>query len=330
MITAATAIRVGTAEARSAGVARGELQVGDTPDGEPVTIPVLIARGAGPGPVLWLHGCVHGDEYCGAFILHEAFRTMDPVRLTGAVVALPILNITASQRGQRMSPFASFGHGDLNRCFPGAPDGAFTDQMAHAIYGELRQWADYFIDFHTALTPDTRWALFANAPGEVGRKGEGLARAFGLKSTLPAPMDILGGSAMIAAARDGIPSLIVEMGGINGAFDGETVQEGAERLRNVMRNLGMLSGPPTEHGPLTYFSNFAWVSATRGGLFEPAVRCGDRLDKGTPVGRYFNAHGDVVEEVASPHAGVVLAIHPGPAMATGEVLVHIGLDPREV
>ncbi|HXJ84202.1 MAG TPA: succinylglutamate desuccinylase/aspartoacylase family protein [Candidatus Methylomirabilis sp.] len=330
MITGTTTIRVGTAEAAGTGVTRGELRVGDAPDGEAITIPVAIVRGASDGPVLWLHGCVHGDEYCGAFIIHEALRAIDPARLAGAVVALPMLNITASQRGQRMSPFATFGHGDLNRCFPGSPDGAFTDQMAYAIYEGLRRWADYFIDFHTAFTPDTRWALFANAPGEVGRKSEGLARAFGLKSTLPAPMDILGGSAMIAAARDGIPSLIVEMGGLGPAFEAETVREGAERLRNVLRHLRMLPEPPKEHGPLTYFSNFAWVSATRGGLFEPAVRCGERLDKGSLIGRYTSAHGDILEEVASPHAGVVLAMHPGPAMATGEVLVHIGLDPREV
>jgi predicted deacylase len=330
VITATTAIRVGTAEAVAVGTSRGELRVGDTADGEAVTIPVAIVRGAGDGPVLWLNGCVHGDEYCGAFIIHEVLRTVEPTRLAGAVVALPMLNITASQRGQRMSPFATFGHGDLNRCFPGTPDGAFTDQMAHAIYSELRRWADYFIDFHTALTPDTRWALFANAPGEVGRKSEGMARAFGLKSTLPAPMDILGGSSMIAAARDGIPSVIVEMGGIGSAFERDTVLEGAERLRNVLRHLGMVPETPTDHGPLTYFSNFAWVNATRGGLFEPAVRCGQRLDKGTLVGRYTNAHGEIVDEVASPHAGVVLAIHPGPAMATGDVLVHIGLDPREV
>ncbi len=330
MITATTVIRVGSAEASAAGVARGELRVGDTPDGEVITIPVAIVRGAGEGPVLWLHGCVHGDEYCGAFIIHEVLRTVDPAGLAGVVVALPILNITASHRGQRMSPFATFGHGDLNRCFPGMPDGAFTDQMAYAIYGELRRWANYFVDFHTALTPDTRWALFANAPGEVGSKAEGMARAFGLKSTLPAPMEILGGSAMMAAARDGIPSLIVEMGGIGPAFERETIMEGAERLRNVMRHLEMLPGPPTEHGPLTYFSNFAWVNATRGGLFEPAVRCGERLDKGTLLGRYMSAHGDILEEVVSPCAGIVLAMHPGPAMATGDVLVHIGLDPREV
>ena len=329
MITATTVLRAGTAESRGPGAARGELRVGDAPDGESITIPVAIVRGAADGPVLWLHGCVHGDEFCGAFIIHEVLRTIDASRLAGAVVALPMLNISASHRSQRMSPFATFGYGDLNRCFPGNPDGAFTDQMAYAIYGSLRQYADCFIDFHTALTPDTRWALFANAPGDVGRRSEGMARAFGLRSTLPSPMDILGGSAMIAAARDGIPSLIVEMGGIGPAFERETVLEGAERLRNVMRHLGMLAEKPTEHGPLTYFSNFAWVNATRGGLFERAVQCGQRVDKGTLVGRYISAHGDILEEVKSPHAGIVLAIHPGPAMGTGDVLVHIGLDPRD-
>ena len=59
------------------------------------------------------------------------------------------------------------------------------------------------------------------------------------------------------------------------------------------------------------------------------MRCGQRLDKGTLLGRYMSAHGDILEEVASLHAGIVLAMHPGPAMATGDVLVHIGLDPRE-
>ena len=98
MITTATVIRVGTAEAAGVGVSRGELRVGDTPDGEAVTIPVTIVRGAAEGPVLWIHGCVHGDEFCGAFIIHELLRTLEADRLAGVVVALPMLNITASQR----------------------------------------------------------------------------------------------------------------------------------------------------------------------------------------------------------------------------------------
>jgi uncharacterized protein len=323
-------IKIGSAVSSTAGIAKGRLKVGDTPDGRPVEIPVLIGRGAKDGPTLWLHGCVHGNEYCGTFIIHQLFRELDTDALSGTVIALPALNLTAFRKNQRMSPFEGYGGGDLNRCFPGKPDGSLTEQMAYAIYSELKQHADFLIDFHTAMTSDVRWALYANADGEVGKKAEGIARAFGYNSTLPAPTDILGGSAMMTAAKDGIPAYIVEAGGKGPAFTPDAVADGAERLANVLRHLEMAPGAVTDYGPLTYFSNFAWVMSTRGGLFQRAVLCGDRLEEGTVLGQYYDLYGAPDGEAVSPHAGVVLAIHPGPLMANGETLVHIGLDPREV
>ena len=323
-------IRIGSAVSTETGIAKGHLTVGDLPDGRPVRIPVMIARGAAPGETLWLHGCVHGNEYCGTFIIHELFRNLDAGQLKGTVIALPILNLTAFRRKQRMSPFEGYGGGDLNRCFPGKPDGTLSEQMAHAIYRPLKQHADYLIDFHTAMTPDVRWALYADAEGETGSKAEGIARAFGFNSTLPAPTGILGGSAMMTAARDGIPGFIIEAGGKGPAFTEEAVQDGHARLRNVLRHLGLLPGAVTDYGPLTYFSNFAWVHSTRGGLFQRAVQCGDRIEEGTVLGQYYDLYGNPDGEAKSPHPGIVLAIHPGPMMANGETLVHIGLDPREV
>lgn len=323
-------IIIGTAISAEAGLSTGEMHIGDMPDGEPITIPVAIIRGQSEGPVLWLEACVHGDEICGTYIVHEILRTVAPEDLHGTLIALPMLNITASQRNQRMSPFEGFSHGDLNRNFPGDPNGSLTAQMAHAIYTPMKQYADYLIDLHTALTVDVRWALYANAAGEVGRRGAGIAKAFGYKSTLPAPLDILGGSAMMTAAKDGIPAFIVEAGGIGPAFDRETVTDAAERLRNVLRHLEMLPGEVTDYGPQYNFSNFAWVNATRGGLFEAAVKCGQRIEEGTLIGRYYDVFGDVVEEKHSPNAGIVLAINCGPVMPTGDVLIHIGLNPQEV
>lgn len=323
-------LEIGTVASRGPGLTKGYLKIADLPDGRPIQIPVLILRGQKPGPTLWLHGCVHGNEYCGAFTIHELLRELPAKELNGTIVALPILNITAFEKNQRMSPFEGYGGGDLNRCFPGDPKGSLTQQMAHAIYVLLKQHADYLIDFHTAMTADVHWALFANMPGETGKQSEGMARAFGFKSTLPAPPDILGGSAMMAAAKDGIPAMIIEAGGKGSAFTDEIVSDGAARLRNVMRHLKMLPGPVTNHGKLWYFSNFAWVHATRGGLFQRAVRCDDRIDAGAVLGHYYDLFGDPAGEAISPNAGIVLAIHPGPIMASGETLVHIGLDPREV
>jgi predicted deacylase len=323
-------IEIGSARADGPGLVKGFLKVAELPDGRPMQIPVMILRGERAGPTLWLHGCVHGNEYCGAFIIHETLRSVTPGDLAGTIVALPILNITAFEKNQRMSPYEGYNGGDLNRCFPGQADGMLTQQMAHAIYSGLRQHADYLVDFHTALTEDVHWALYPNVSGDVGAKSEGLARAFGFKSTLPAPPNILAGSAMMTAAKDGIPALIVEAGGKGAAFSDEVVADGAERLRNVMRHLGMLEGKVKDYGPLTYFSNFAWVTATRGGLFQRAVRCDDRITVGTRLGTYFDLHGAPLGDALSPHDGIVLAIHPGPIMGSGETLVHIGLDPREV
>jgi predicted deacylase len=257
-------------------------------------------------------------------------RTLDAGKLAGTVVALPALNITAFEKGQRMSPFEGYSGGDLNRNFPGSETGGLTQQIAHAIYTQLKAHADYLVDFHTALTADVAWALFANVPGEVGKKAEGIARAFGFRSTLPAPLDILAGSAMMTAAKDGIPAFIVEAGGKGPAFTDEVVADGAERLRNICRHLKLLPGKVTDYGKLFHFSNFAWVHATRGGLFQRAVRCGDRIEKGTVLGHYFDLHGNPAGEATAPHPGIVLAIHSGPLMANGETLIHIGLDPREV
>jgi predicted deacylase len=323
------AIVIGSARAEGRGIVRGKLKTGVLPDGSPLEIPVVIARGAEDGPVLWLHGCVHGNEYCGAFTILELMRALDVNQLRGAVVALPILNLAAFQKMQRMSPFELYGGGDLNRCFPGQKDGPLTQQIGHAIYSHLKRYANFLIDYHTAFTGDTRWALYADVGGAVSEAGLGIAKAYGFKHTLPAPPTILGGSAMMAAAKDGIPAYIVESGGINSAFTRDLVRDGAERLRNVLRHLKMLPGAVTDYGTLTLFSNFAWCNAPFGGLFRAAVKPGDPIKKGAAVGTFYNLHGDKIGAAKAPASGIVLATHAGPVMPQGDTMVHIGLNPRQ-
>lgn len=322
-------IRIGSLISNQPGVGRGWLKVADHPDGSPMEIPVVVVRGARPGKTLWLHGCVHGNEYCGTKIIHELLNSLDERSMMGTVVALPILNITAFQRSQRMSPFEGYNGGDLNRCFPGQPDGSLTQQIAYHVFRHLKQYADVLVDFHTAMTPDVRWALYSDVSGEVGSAAEAIARAFGYYNTLAAPPDILAGSAMMTAAQLGIPGFIVEAGGKGAAFNRHTILDGAERMRNVLRRLGILAGEVIHYGNIAKFSNFAWITASRGGLFQPAVRCGDLLKEGMVIGNYFDCWGNPTGTAQSRHVGTVLAIHPGPLMGNGETLVHIGLNARE-
>jgi len=320
-------IIVGSARAEGAGRFQGMLKVGSMPDGVPIELPVIIVRGAQAGPVMWLHGCVHGNEYCGAYSIHEFTRSLDPAHITGAVIALPILNITGFRSRQRSSPFEIFNNTDMNRCFPGNPDGGMTEQMAYVVFTELKRYATHFIDFHTAYTADTRWALYADLGGEVSRVGRLMAEAFGFENTLPTPHGTLQTSALMAAGGEGIPGFLVEAGGVGPAFTRETVLDVAERLRNIGRAIGLLPGAVTPYPPLTTFSNFHWATAPRGGLFAAAVKCGDTVKKGQKIGTYYNLFGDVDDEATAPASGVVLAINPGPIIPQGDVMIHIGLDP---
>lgn len=321
-------IEVGTARADGPGRFDGALKVAENPDGTAVEIPVIIVRGAKDGPVLWMHACVHGDEYCGTFNVQSFARSLVPSEMSGTVIALPILNITAFRAYHRMSPFEGFNNGDMNRCFPGNPNGGFTEQMAYVIYENLKKHATHLVDFHTAYTRDTRWALYADHGGDVSRVGRQMAEAFGYAHTLPTPAGTLVGSSMMTAGGDGIPAYIIEAGGLGSSFDMEIVADVTERLRNLARSIGILPGEVTDYGPLTTFSNFHWANAPRGGLFRPCVKGGDLVKEGDVVGTYYNLHGDASGDVTAPASGVVLAYHPGPIIPQGDVLVHIGLNPQ--
>jgi predicted deacylase len=322
-------LKVGSAAISKPGIAKGWLKVGDMPHGQPMEVPVMLVKGAKAGPTLWLQAAIHGNEYSGTYIIHEFIRNLDPKKLKGDVVAIPALNITAYQAGTRGSPFDIYGGSDMNRVFPGKVDGTLTEQMAYHVYNELKRVATAMVDFHTAFMPNTRWSLFTKVDGEAGKKAEGMARAFGYPVILPSKTAVLSSSCYMCAAREGIPGLIVEAGGKGPGFTPEVVKDGAERMRNVARELGMIDEPVAPpRNKSVFISEFAWVRATRGGLFQPTVTCGDTIKKGQVIGQYFDMFGDLVDEARASHPGVVLNMHPGPLMISGETLIHIGLDPQ--
>jgi len=328
-LAAGATLAVGSASAAPGTAGTGWLKIGEMPDGRPMEIPVIVVNGARPGPTLWIQACIHGDEYCGCFIAQDFANGLDPADMTGAVVTLPTLNGTAFNAGRRTSPFDITGGWDLNRCFPGVRDGAPTEQMAHAIFQEILRVADAMIDFHTGGTKETRWLLYANVEGEVGQRSEAMARAFGFEVILPTPPTTLTGSAFINAAKRGIPGIIVESGGYGPAFDRHLVEEGAAKLADVARQLGILPGAAPKNGPFTYLGDFAWINAPRGGLYRPVLRGGERVKQGEPIGRFYDLYGDLIEEVKAPASGIVLTAHPGPALPAGETLIQIGTSPRE-
>lgn len=106
-----------------------------------------------PGPKYAIVGGIHGDEVAGwkaALLLKERRDFI------GEVLIIPQANILADKREERYpgygKPVNGVTYKDLNRNFPGDPDGNITKQIAYAISETVKSFnPDVIIDLHESL-----------------------------------------------------------------------------------------------------------------------------------------------------------------------------------
>ncbi|MDR5734227.1 N(2)-acetyl-L-2,4-diaminobutanoate deacetylase DoeB [Caballeronia sp. LZ025] len=109
-----------------------------------VMIPVTVVK-RGEGPTALLTGGNHGDEYEGPIALAKLASTLKEEDVSGRVIIVPYMNYPAFRAGTRTSPIDA---GNLNRSFPGKPDGTVTQKIADYFQRHLLPLADYVLDIH--------------------------------------------------------------------------------------------------------------------------------------------------------------------------------------
>jgi uncharacterized protein len=286
--------------------------------------PCFHAGGAHDGPHLVVIAGIHGCEYSSIKGVVELMRGLDPAELTGAVTAVPIVNV-ASFRDR--TPFVSPGDGkNLNRCFPGEPDGTYSDQLAHHVFTELISPADALIDLHggdlvEALEP---FALYDGSP--VEETARAMAVAFGLPYLVRTEREgaPIGGTTSAAAADVGVAGITAEVGGC-GLLEADAVAAHVRGCRNAMRALGMLPGA-VEPAPQRQrmVERFIWLRCRSSGWWQPSVRVGDEVPAGGRLGAVLDPFGDELEAIVAPEAGVPLFITSSPAVADDGLLLGLG------
>jgi hypothetical protein len=286
--------------------------------------PAFEAVGREDGPHLALLGGIHGCEYSSIAAVTRFMTALDPAALTGRITAVPVVNLSTF-RGRAAFVTPEDGK-NLNRCFPGDPDGTYSDVLAHAIFSRLIEPADVLVDLHggdlfEALEP---FAIYAEA--EVEERSRSLAEAFGLPYVVREPRSEsgLGGMTCIAAAEAGIPSIIAEAGGC-GLLSEEAVGMLVRGVDNVLRTLGMLPGKPEPAVGQRHVARSEWLRCTNEGWWDTGVSVGDEVPAGGLVGRVRDLWGDVLEEVHAPADGVVLFLTSSPAVAAGGLLMGFGV-----
>jgi hypothetical protein len=285
--------------------------------------PVIEVVGAADGPALCVTAGVHGCEYSSIEAARRFAGALDPDRLAGRVTVLPVVNVPAFWA---RTPFLVPVDGkNLNRCFPGDPDGTFSDVLAHHVFEQLIRPSDALIDLHggdmvEALEPFT---LYDESP--VDTRAREMALAFGLPYVICTPAgDTIGGTTSQAAAAAGIPAITPECGGI-GQLDERAVAAHVAGLEYTLRALGSLPGdaaPPPAGAKLV--SAFTWLRAPVAGWWGCDVSAGEAVAAGQRLGALCDLHGDELHTVLSPAEGVVLFVTTSPAMAEDGILLAVG------
>ncbi len=317
-------VEVGTARGVPGRTVRGSLTVAEGSDGAPVALPVAIATGLKPGPVVWVEASAHGDEYGGPRALQDVVRGLDPRSMSGTVVALMITNVPAFRGLQRVNPSLDDLE-DFGDAFPGRERFA-TERIALAVSSHVKRFANYFIDLHTGgdrfrQHPFVFYALTGGVPES---RYDELARGFGLPTLWRDAARVFPNDATTVFSAAGIPAFLLEVGG-GQPLDAADLRLQADAVRSFLRKIGVLSGEPARPSTYTILTGYRIVTNSRGGFFEAHVKPGGRIKEGSVLGKILDAYGDTVETLTAPAgAEIVLGVSTYPAAPTGGWLFEVG------
>ena len=285
-----------------------------------VSLPMVITNGSAPGPVLAVTAGIHGGECVPMVAVRQFVRELDPALMRGTIVVSLQSSPVAFQ--QRMAFVNPLDGKNLNRSFPGDPQGGPTARLAAWLWENLLARADYYVDCHCGDLPEALDPFTGASPGPDGvldERTRAMADCFDVPRLIVDPLE---GSTIRAAAMAGIPAVLIEVGG-----EGRWSQEEADVQRNGLRRIAAQVGIlPAEAGArprLPLFENAADVLSERAGLWYPEVAPGTSVAEGTRLGRLEDPLGEVVQEILAPAAGVLVFGLGSLAAVQGSLLAFI-------
>jgi len=289
-------------------------------------LPCFEAAGERDGPHLCLLGGIHGGEYSSIAAVVRFMNALDTSALSGRITAVPIVSMP-SFRARTAFVMPQDGK-NLNRCFPGSPDGTFSEVLARYVFDQLIAPSDVVLDLHGGDMVEALEPFSLYDESAVEEQARALAIAFGLPYLVrSAPSEApISGTTTSAAAAAGVPAVIAEVGGC-GLLEEDAVRMHLDGLANALRHLRMLPGevaPP--RADMRSVGRFVWLRSTEEGWWEPDVRAGDEVRAGASLGSVRNLFGDVIERVPAPEDGVVLFLTTSPAVTADGLLLGLGAD----
>lgn len=338
----------------------GFLHVGELAACTQVRIPFQVIHGASEGPTLGLESTLHGWEPMGAEVIRRALLRVDPTRLRGTLLSLPLANPlsveiggSVESAGQRVNPADEL---DMNRVWPGKlENGWLTEKMAHAMWTNVISRCDYLLDYHDGtgacdelpvafpqgFPEDGSVAILATVadgvgegsgaarrsdltPAQINDQVRGMARAFGSRVIWWRESAINPTMISGQCLLQGIVPLVVETGG--GGIIDATIEQSVECTLNVLKHLDMIDGEPVLPPQQIMVENYVVYRSLAGGFFqaEPGITLGVEVQRGQPLGHIVDpVTSEVKEACLSPANGIIVSRRIRMPINPGGYIAHI-------
>ena len=289
-------------------------------------LPAAVLHGTRPGKTMLITAGVHGGEYVGIQAAIELSQKLKIQKVAGTIIIIKVINVPAFERRNR-----SMGLTDgknLNREFPGNPEGTEMERLAWAVSHELQPAADYYIDLHSGDDYEqlTSYVYYA---GMADEKTVSQSRRMAEQVDVPYMVrsNVASGGAYNYAASQGIPSILIERGGM-GAWTSEEVRSTRRDVRNILCHLGIYQGKKDYR---TYYpldvTDICYQDASRDGLWYPFKKPGDMIREGEILGEVRDYEGGLLELSVAEYDGVILyqtgtlqVLGDGPMIAYGKIV----------
>jgi len=319
------AFEIGDSQVPAGTIGHAALPVGTRADSQRKEIPVLVCHGASDGPTLWINGATHGDEPEGAFSIFRLFDRLDPSSVSGTVVGVAAMNVPAFEAGKRGDPLDSFTY-DMNRMYPGRPDGYPSERAAWAHWIAMKDSCDLQIAVHSGGEHSYLAHMIFASDNPQSLE---LAAAMGEPWDLVFRSGVGGANPASKMAELGKAGITVELGGNCRTLtsDFHTIADDlADGYLNVMRHYGMTPGDAT-YAPEWRMGHQEALLAPASGMWvgDADMTFETEMAAGTPLGRIYDLYGQVTAEVLAPQEGVVFGLRSRPSVLEGEWCCFFGI-----
>ena len=290
-------------------------------EGLSTTTPVLVVNGARPGPTLCLTAAVHGDELNGIEMVRRIIHELDPEELTGAVIGVPVVNLHGFRRGSRYLP----DRRDLNRYFPGNPQGSSASRIAHSFFTEVVIHCNALVDLHTGSFHRTNMPQLRADLSDP--KVVDLTDGFGNLVVVHSRAAV--GTLRRAAMDIGIPAVTMEAGEPM-RLQPDEVAHGVQGIMGLLNSLHMVQKRRLFAQPPPVFYSSRWVRADHGGMLLASVQPGDSVRRGQELGTVTDPVTNRTVRIVAPTDGRVIGMALNQVVMPGFAAFHLGLYGKEL